>query len=233
MSGSILILGGTAEAIKCAKKLIAKKADEKIIYSLAGRTTNQPNLGCDIRIGGFGGVNGLVSFVTENHVVKIIDATHPYALEISKNAKQAAYETGIKYVPMLRPEWKKQDVDDWIEVSSIAQAINAVPKTSRVFLALGKQHIDGFSKRTDCHFVVRMVEPPEAELNFSSYQVVTGIPNSSIQGEIELLKEHKIEILVSRNSGGNQSYAKIKAAQSLKIPVIMINRPSTPPPVEN
>lgn len=227
MSTSILVLGGTAEAIIRTKELLAKNIDQKIIYSLAGRTTSQPDLACDIRIGGFGGVDGLVKFISENHVVKIIDATHPYALQITENAKQAAHETSVQYIPILRPEWERQEGDDWIEVSSAAEAVEAIPKTSRVFLGLGKQHIDGFSKRADCHFVIRMVDTPEAELNFNSYQIVTGIPKPAISDEIGMLEKYSIQILVSRNSGGEQSYRKIAAARVLGIPVILIKRPTS------
>lgn len=226
MKTSILVLGGTAEAIACTQKLIAEDTDHNIFYSLAGRTTNQQKLDCKIRIGGFGGVDGLSKFITENHVVKIIDATHPYALQITKNAKQAAHQTSIEYISTLRPEWKKQDGDNWIEVSSSTEAVDAIPRTSRVFLALGKQHIDVFSERSDCHFVIRMVDEPEAELNFVAYQVVTGIPNSTVEDEIALLNRYEIQIVVSRNSGGKQSYRKIAAAREMGIPVIMINRPN-------
>lgn len=226
MKASILVLGGTAEAIARTQKLIAENTDHNIIYSLAGRTTNQPELDCEIRIGGFGGVDGLSKFIAKNHLVKIIDATHPYALQITKNAKQAAHETSIEYLSTLRPEWKKQDGDSWVEVSSSAEAVEAIPKTSRVFLALGKQHIDVFSKRTDCHFVIRMVDDPESELDFASYEVVTGIPNSTVKDEIALLNKYEIQIIVSRNSGGEQSYRKIAAAREMGIPVIMIKRPS-------
>lgn len=226
MRSSILVLGGTAEAIAYTQKLIAKNIDHNIIYSLAGRTKNQPNLHCKIRIGGFGGVEGLIKFITMNHVIKIIDATHPYALQITKNATQATHKTSIEYRSVLRPEWGKQEGDNWIAVSSTTEAVRAIPDTSRVFLALGKQHIDIFSERADCHFLIRMVDDAETDLNFTSYKIVTGIPNSSIDDEVELLKDHKIQTLVSRNSGGEQSYRKIAAARALGIPVIMINRPN-------
>lgn len=226
MKTSILVLGGTAEAIAHTQELIAKNIDQRIIYSLAGRTTNQPNLDCEIRIGGFGGVDGMIKFITENHVIKIIDATHPYALQITENAKQAKRKTRAEYVSILRPEWEKHESDSWIEVSSVIEAIDAIPKTSRVFLALGKQHIDAFSKRADCHFLIRMVNEPDGKLNFTSYEVITGIPNSSVENEMKLIKKHEIQILVSRNSGGEQSYRKIAAARKLEIPVIMINRPN-------
>ena len=226
MRPSILVLGGTADAITATQNLIASKPDHDIIYSLAGRRANQPNLECKIRIGGFGGVDGLIKFITENNVIKINDATHPYAIQITKNVRNAASQTGIEYLSISRPEWQKQDGDIWIEVPSTTQAVKAIPRSSRVFLALGKQHIDMFSKRADCHFVIRMVDAPDRDLNFTSYQVVTGLPNSSIEDEIALLKKHKIELMLSRNSGGEQSYRKIAAARKLKIPVIMISRPS-------
>lgn len=226
MKSSILILGGTAEALVHAKHLITNNADHKIIYSLAGRTKSQPKLNCQIRVGGFGGIAGLASFICENRVVKIIDATHPFAVQISENARQAACKTSIEYHPISRAKWDKQDGDNWIEVSSISQSVIAIPKSSRVFLALGKQHIDAFAKREDCHFVIRMVDDPDMDLNFKSYNIVTGIPNHSIEDEISLLEKHSIEIIVSRNSGGTQSYRKIAAARKMGLPVILIDRPS-------
>lgn len=224
MRTSILVLGGTAEAIAYTQKLIAENTNHNIIYSLAGRTTRQPNLNCNIHIGGFGGIDGLIEFISENSVTKIIDATHPYALQITRNAKQAAHEKNTEYQLISRPPWKKQEGDTWIEVSSADEAIDAIPKASRVFLALGRQHIDIFSQRIDCHFLIRMVDEPNTDLSFYSYQVITGTPTSSIEDEIELLKHHEIQILVSRNSGGEQSYRKIAAARRIGIPVIMLNR---------
>jgi precorrin-6A/cobalt-precorrin-6A reductase len=222
---TILVLGGTAEAVTKTQELIGENTNHNIIYSLAGRTTGQPKLNCEIRIGGFGGVDGLIKFITENNVTKIIDATHPYALQISKNARAASNKKNITYNSILRAEWEKQDGDNWVNVSSTLEAAKTIPNMSRVFLALGKQYIDVFQTRTDCYFVIRMVDNPKVELGFKSHKLLTGRPSTSIEEEITLLRENEIQIIICRNSGGEQSYRKIIAARELSIPVIMINRP--------
>lgn len=224
MSKTILILSGTAEGYALAQQLHEEHPNWRIISSLAGRTKN-PNLPIgEIRIGGFGGTEGLIDYISKQKVDKIIDATHPYAKMISENAERAAKDCAIEYQKTERPAWQQTEGDNWTEVQSIEEAADILPKNATVFLALGRQYIDAFQHRSDCHFIVRMVDHSD-DVPLSSYKLILGRPNENSAGEQKLFLEHEITHLITRNSGGEKSYAKIIAARDAKIPVIMIQRP--------
>ena len=224
MSKTILILSGTAEGYALAQQLHEEHPNWRIISSLAGRTKN-PNLPIgEIRIGGFGGTEGLIDYISKQKVDKVIDATHPYAKTISENAERAAKTCAIEYQKFERPAWQQTEGDNWTEVQSIEEAADIVPKNATVFLALGRQYIDAFQHRSDCHFIVRMVDHSN-DVPLSSYKLILGRPNENSEDERQLFLEHKITHLITRNSGGEKSYAKIIAARDAKIPVIMIQRP--------
>lgn len=225
MSKTILILSGTAEANKLAAQLHKIHKDWRIISSLAGRTQNPKIPIGETRIGGFGGVDGLIDYISKQNVDKIYDATHPYAINISKNAVQAAQQSGIDYERIERAPWEKTKDDNWIEVVSIEAAAEKLPKNARVFLALGRQYIDAFERRTDCHFIVRMVDQ-QNDVPLGSYEIIQGLPNSAACDEQKLFTLHNITHLITRNSGGEKSYAKIIAAREAQLPVIMIKRPN-------
>lgn len=224
MSKTILILSGTAEGYALAQQLHEEHPNWRIISSLAGRTKN-PNLPVgEIRIGGFGGTEGLIDYISKQKVDKVIDATHPYAKTISENAKRAAKDCAIEYQKIERPAWQQTEGDNWTEVQSIEEAADILPKNATVFLALGRQYIDAFQHRSDCHFVVRMVDHSD-DVPLRSYKLILGRPNENSEDERQLFLKHKITHLITRNSGGEKSYAKIIAARDAKIPVIMIQRP--------
>lgn len=224
MSKTILILSGTAEGFSTAQQLHNDHPDWRIISSFAGRTKN-PNLPIgEIRIGGFGGVDGLIDYISKQKVDKIIDATHPYAITISENAEDAAKDCAIEYEKIERPEWQPTEGDNWTEVQSIEEAAKILPKNATAFLALGRQYIKAFEHRADCHFIVRMVDQPD-DVPLGSYEIILGLPNSTAKDEQKLFTRHNITHLVTRNSGGEKSYAKIIAAREVQIPVIMIQRP--------
>lgn len=224
MSRTILILSGTAEANKLAAQLHKIHKDWRIISSLAGRTQNPKLPIGETRIGGFGGVEGLIDYISKQSVDKIYDATHPFALNISKNASQAAKMSGIDYERIERAPWEKTKDDNWIEVDSIQESADRLPENATAFLALGRQYIDAFEHRTDCHFIVRMVDHPD-DVPLGSYEIIQGLPNSAACDEQKLFTLHNITHLITRNSGGEKSYAKIIAARDAQIPVIMIKRP--------
>lgn len=224
MSKTILILSGTAEAFDLAAKLQKEQPKWRIISSLAGRTQNPKLPTGEIRIGGFGGVDGLIDYISKQNVDKIYDATHPFALNISKNAIHAAQQSGIEYERIERAPWEKVTNDNWIEVASIQEAADRLPENATAFLALGRQYIKAFEHRADCHFIVRMVDQPD-DVPLSSYEIIQGLPNSAASDEQNLFTQHNITHLVTRNSGGEKSYAKIIAARDAQIPVIMIQRP--------
>lgn len=218
----ILILGGTAEAAALATAFA--ELPVKAITSLAGRTSNPASLAGAVRIGGFGGIDGLANYLDSDGIDLVIDATHPYAVRISQNAVQAASACGIPLVRLERPAWEKRPGDRWIDIASEAEAANVIPSGERVFLALGRQHIAPFSKRTDVHFVMRMIDPPEAALP-PDCELILARPGD-FAAEKQFLEKHKIGLIISRNSGGTISHAKIEAARALGLPVMMISRPS-------
>lgn len=224
MSKTILILSGTAEAFDLAAKLQNEQPKWRIISSLAGRTQNPKLPTGETRIGGFGGVDGLIDYISKQNVDKIYDATHPYAINISKNAVQAAKKCGIEYEKISRQPWQKSIDDRWVEVASIQEAANKLPENATAFLALGRQYIKAFEHRSDCHFIVRMVDQPD-DVPLSSYEIIQGLPNRAAEDERKLFIHYNITHLITRNSGGEKSYAKIIAAREAQIPVIMIQRP--------
>lgn len=223
---SVLILGGTREASDLAATL-AKREDLRIVTSLAGRTTHPDIPAGELRIGGFGGVDGLSEYLANARMDLLIDATHPFAATMSSHAAQAAERSGVCLMALDRPPWCPVDGDNWQSVPTLEQACKALPSDSRVFLALGRQHIAPFSRRRDLHCVIRMVDPPPERLPFRSMELILGKPGR-MTDECELLRSRSIDHLVCRNSGGKASYAKLEAARHLSIPVIMIDRPAAP-----
>ncbi|WP_429954173.1 cobalt-precorrin-6A reductase [Agrobacterium vitis] len=220
----ILILGGTAEAAKLAAEL-AGQGEAFVITALAGRTEYPASLAGDVRIGGFGGVDGMVAYLRSEGITRVIDATHPFAQQISINAVEACRKADVPLIVHLRPQWLEQDGDRWIMVETLEAAAHTLPEGARVFLALGRQYIDIFARRTDCHFVIRMVDAPSTPLPFTHADIVVGKASADWESEKALLESHAITHLVTRNSGGEASYGKIIAARKLGLPVVMIARP--------
>lgn len=221
----ILILGGTAEAAKLAARLVSQ--GHRVISSLAGRTREPASLDGEVRIGGFGGARGLTGYIVRENVSLLIDATHPFATQISDNALVAAASTKIPFVRLERPAWHARPGDKWTSVTSIDGAVSAIPARARVLLALGRQHIAPFSRRGDVHFVVRMIDPPEMPLDLIDFELELSKPGN-VDDETDFLTRKRLTQIVCRNSGGAASYAKIKAARDLGLPVIMIDRPHRP-----
>ncbi|MEL7428896.1 MAG: cobalt-precorrin-6A reductase [Pseudomonadota bacterium] len=218
----ILILGGTREAAALATELVDK--GHEVTTSLAGRTKEPRPVSGTVRVGGFGGVDGLVRYLGKNGIEKLVDATHPFARQISANAAQAAELTGIEFEAITRPPWQKQDGDKWIEVATLEEACDRIPPGARVLLALGSQHIDLFKRRDNVFFLVRMVDPPLNPPALPHHALVFGKPSPDWQEELNMLKENAISMIVCRNSGGPGAYAKIEAARSLGLPVLMVQR---------
>ena len=224
MSETVLILGGTREAASLAADLVAAHPDWRVITSLAGRTQAPEPVAGEMRIGGFGGAAGLADYIGAEGVTRLIDATHPFARQISANARAAVEATGIAFEVRTRPPWHRQAGDQWIEVVNEAEATRAIPIGARVLLALGSQHLAPFARRDDVHFVVRMVDPPAEPLPLAQHVLIKGKPGATADAEANLMRAHAIAHVVARNSGGAGGYAKIAAARSLGIPVIMITR---------
>jgi precorrin-6A/cobalt-precorrin-6A reductase len=218
----ILILGGTAEARLLAERLVVE--GHLVTTSLAGRTVDPILPAGAVRIGGFGGAEGLAVYLKAESFDRMIDATHPFARRISENAIKAAAISGVPLEQRLRPRWQKQPGDRWRSVATLEAAAEALPSGATVFLALGRQYLDAFVGRDDCRFVIRMVDAPETPLAFADYTLVLGKPASDPDREADLLTAHGVTHLVCRNSGGPAGYAKILAARRLAMPVVMLER---------
>ncbi len=222
---TILILGGTLQAAAIAERL-CNDTPARVITSLAGRTQNPLPVAGETRTGGFGGAAGLATYLRAHNVDLVIDATHPFAQTISGNAAWAAEQTGVRLMRLCRPAWEPDTQDRWLRVASLEAARDAIPSSSRTFLALGRQHIDLFACRDDVHFILRMVDAPADDLPFRSYEVIVGKPSPDVDAETDLLTGCGASHIVCRNSGGTGAFAKILAARQCGLPVIMIDRPA-------
>ncbi|MET3900529.1 precorrin-6A/cobalt-precorrin-6A reductase [Devosia sp. UYZn731] len=225
----ILILGGTAEARELANRLVAKGHD--VMSSLAGRTSDPKLPGGDIRMGKFGGIPGLCAYMRAVGTERLVDATHPYAGLISVNAVSAAKATGIPLVRFMRPAWEQREGDDWLTLQTVAEAAAALPANADVLLTTGHMGLEAFVSRDDCQFVVRLIEPPAFELPRHA-SLLLSRPPYDVVGELRLMEREGITHLVTKNSGGGQTAAKLEAARRLGVKVLMIARPAYGPAME-
>jgi precorrin-6A/cobalt-precorrin-6A reductase len=221
-----LILGGTTDAGLLAAEIA--RAGRDAIYSYGGRTRAPVGQPLPTRIGGFGGVDGLADYIRQEAITHVVDATHPFAAEMSRNAVAACATTGTPLIALERAPWSKATGDNWIEVADIASAVAALPeKGTRVFLAIGRQQIAPFGTRPQHTYALRFVDPPEGALPFAADVIVSRGP-FTLQSELEMLRSRGMAWIVARNSGGDGARAKIDAARALGLPVIMIARPQLP-----
>ena len=224
-SDRILILGGTRDAREIADELVA--AGRNVVTSLAG-VTEQPILPSgEVRVGGFGGVVGLKSYLESGHIRLVIDATHPFAARMSVQAFEACHAIGVLLIRFERSPWVAGEDDDWTYTPSAAEAASAVPSGARVLLTTGRKDLQPFFDRQDISGIARMIEaspvaPP------CNWQILRERPPFSFAGELTLMSENAVTHLVTKNAGGTSTKAKLLAARERKIPVFMINRPSKP-----
>src|SRR5712691_12793264 len=224
----VLILGGTGEAAKLAVQAALLQGVE-VITSLAGRTRHPVTPAGRVRIGGFGGEAGLVDYMREQRIALLIDATHPFAAHISFHAAIAAHACGLPYLLLVRPPWEPVEGDRWITVESIAAAVAVLPSvTQRVFLTTGRQDLAAFAPLKDLWFLMRMIDPPTSNTPVPQGTLVLERGPFTLEDERELLKTYAIGVIVSKNSGGDATYAKIRAARELALPVVMVQRPLMP-----
>jgi precorrin-6A/cobalt-precorrin-6A reductase len=223
----LLILGGTGEAAALAERL-AGDPRLTVITSLAGRTREPAKIAGAIRVGGFGGAEGLATYLEAESIDLLTDATHPFAARMAANAARACAETSVPRLKLLRPAWRAVAGDTWIAVADVAAAARAVGEIGRrVFLTVGRQELAAFAGLDGVWFLARSIEPPLCPL--ANCTTIQARGPFSEADEIALLEEHSIDLLVSKNSGGAATYAKIAAARSLGLPVVMIARPPVPP----
>jgi precorrin-6A/cobalt-precorrin-6A reductase len=219
----VLLLGGTSEARALAARL---HPGVDVISSLAGRVPDPALPVGEVRIGGFGGVDGLRHWLYEAHVDAVVDATHPYAATITANAAAACGEVGLPHLVLARPAWEPGDA---LVVGSDTEAAEtiATEQYSRVFLTTGRSGTAAFVD-VDAWFLIRTVTAPDAEALPRRHQLVLSRGPYHYEDELALLREHRIEALVTKNSGGAMTRPKLDAASALGVAVVMVDRPPLP-----
>ena len=220
----VLILGGTHEAFQLAEQLAAQGGVD-FISSLAGRTRAPRLPKGQVRTGGFGGAEGLARYLRAERITQLVNATHPFAAQISANAIAASEAVGVPLLRLLRPAWTARPDDRWVVARHAAEAAELCRREGgRIFLTLGSGELNAFAEIHNAHFLVRMIDAPE-RLPLHDYRVITARGPFSLQDELRLLAEHRIGLIVAKNSGGEATYAKIDAARRMGLPIVMIERP--------
>jgi precorrin-6A/cobalt-precorrin-6A reductase len=223
----VLILGGTGDARRLAA--LAANAGFDVTSSLAGRTTSPLLPTGSTRSGGFGGSDGLSAYLRAEAFDLLVDATHPFAAQISANAAAAASETGVPRLLLDRPGWAADPGDRWERVASIEAAAERLAwRARRVFLTIGRQELAAFAHLSESWFLYRMIESPAADTPRPPGELLLDRGPFDEAAERALMQTHRIDTLVTRNSGGDETYPKIAAARALGVVVLMIDRPPLP-----
>lgn len=228
---SVLLLAGTAEAADLARRLAADPLVE-VTASLAGRTRSPAPFPCPVRTGGFGGVDGLVSYLRGSAADALVDATHPFAAMMPHHAAAAARTVGVPRLRLLRPAWLPSAGDRWIEVDDLPAAADVLIELGarRVLLTTGRLELAPFARFAaleGTHVLVRSIEPPDP-LALPSATVLLDRGPYTVEGETALLREHGVDAVVTKNSGGEATAAKLAAARACDVPVVMVRRPPQP-----
>jgi len=225
VSGRVLILGGTAEARALAQQL--DDAAVPVISSLAGRVA-RPRLPVgEVRVGGFGGPEALALWLEDEAIAAVVDATHPFAQRISASAARAARAAGVALLRLERPGWQAADGDRWLWVDDLATAAAALAELGarRVLLTTGRQGLEAFAADDTCWFLIRCVDPPEVTLP-PHHEVLLDRGPYTLEGERGLVDAHGIDVVVTKDSGGALTEAKLHAARERGLPVVVVRRPA-------
>jgi precorrin-6A/cobalt-precorrin-6A reductase len=228
---NILVLGGTTEASALAA-MLAARADAAVL-SYAGRVASPKVQPIPTRVGGFGGVEGLVAYLRDHGVTHVVDATHPFAARMSANAVLAAAHAGVAHVALTRPAWVPVAGDRWTRVAGIEAAVAALAgPPQRVMLALGRLHVDAFAVQPQHAYLLRFVDTPDHPPGLPRHRLVVDRGPFDVEGDRRLMEAHGIEVVVCKNAGGTGADAKLHAARALGLQVIMIDRPVLPARLE-
>jgi len=225
---NVLVLGGTTEASALCRAL----ADAGIPATLSymGRVERPRQQPIPVRIGGFGGVPGLVAYLHDHAVTHLVDATHPFAAQMSTNAVQAAQQAGVPLIALTRPPWQPEPGDTWQRVPDMAGAVAALSgPPRRVMLAIGRMHLAEFAAQQQHHYLLRLVDDPVQPPPLPRHTIVVDRGPFSAEADRALMQDHRIDLVVSKNAGGTGSVSKLLAARQLALPVLMIDRPPLPP----
>ncbi len=221
----VLLLGGTTEAGHLARALAGAGIDA--VYSYAGRTAAPLDQPIPVRTGGFGGVAGMAQFLHDQQISHLIDATHPFAAQISQNAIAACAQARVPLVALERPAWQAAPGDDWTCVPDHVAAVAALPdRPARVFLAIGKQTLAAFAAKPQHHYLLRLVDAPDGPLPLPDAIAVVARGPFDVAADLDLLRAHRISHVIAKNAGGAGAEAKLIAARALGLPVILIDRPN-------
>lgn len=223
----VLLLGGTGDARALAARLTAEPGFT-LVSSLAGRVRAPQLPAGQVRIGGFGGSAGLAQWLCDHRIDVVVDATHPFADRITANAVLAARARHVPIALVRRPAWVRTDADRWIPVEDLRAAAAVLPGIGRrAFLTVGRQGVGTFAHLDSMWFLIRAIDPPEVAVPAAATVLLERGP-FTLEHELTLLREHRIDVLVTKNSGGALTAAKLAAARHLAVPVVMVSR--TPPP---
>ncbi|MGD9410142.1 cobalt-precorrin-6A reductase [Thiohalocapsa sp.] len=226
---TILVLGGTSEGYALADAL-TDRSDLRVVTSLAGRTPNPRRPSGELRVGGFGGTDGLAAYLAGHHVAAVIDATHPFAATMGAHAAQACARLDVPLLRLERPAWSPGPGDRWEQVSDWYGAVIALRTLGarRVLLAVGRQELAPFAMLDDVWFLVRCVSQPDPLPAFAHAELLLDRGPFDLDAERALLERHDIDCIACKNSGGVASAAKLQAARERRIPVVMRERPQRP-----
>ncbi len=229
--GRVLLLGGTTEASELARLVSESHPSVELVVSFAGRTRARAAMppGVDCRVGGFGGIDGLRDYIVAEQFDTVVDATHPFADRMPFHAHAACEATGTSLVRLVRPAWTQACGDHWTVVDDVASAAAEVERSgaARVLLTIGRQELAPFTRCQSTAFVIRSIDPPAPGL-LDDAEVVLARGPFTVDDEIELLQSRRIDLVVSKNSGGTATRAKLEAARKLALPIVMVQRPPAP-----
>jgi len=222
----VLALGGTTEASQLAQALADARIDA--VYSFAGRTESPLAPPIPHRTGGFGGIAGLTDWLLAQRITHVVDATHPFAAQISRHAMTACAALSLPLLAFERPAWVAVAGDRWTQVPDVAAAVAALPVApARVFLAIGRQETPAFAAAPQHRYLLRLVDPAPVTALPEATTIIARGPFTT-DGDLALLRGHATQLIVAKNAGGEGARAKLDAARVLGLPVILIDRPAAP-----
>lgn len=231
VSHRLLVLGGSTEASALIRAINAEGPGVEVVLSYAGRTTTRPSppKGVEVRVGGFGGIEGLANHLRSNGISAMIDATHPFAARMPFYAAAACRNVEVPLLRIVRPAWSPEPADRWIHVTTVDDAALAVQhlRARQVLLTIGRQELSAFAE-CEAAFVARCIDPPEPGVLPGATILLARAP-FALEDELDVIRDHRIDLIVSKNAGGEATRAKLDAARQLGIPVVMIARPPAPP----
>lgn len=223
---TVLLLAGTGEAKRIAWALTDTGIN--VVASLAGATRSPEPLPIPTRTGGFGGEDGFRAYLKKQNIRAVLDATHPFAEQITNRTARICAELDLPYAQLVRAPWFAETGDDWTMIDAPEDAAAHIPDNAVVFLATGRQTLMQYANLEGRRVLCRLIDPPTAPFPFEGGEFVLGRPPFSPRSEAQLFKALGVTHIVVKNAGGDGGRAKLDAARALKIPVLLLKRPEMP-----